>query len=379
MPIFLITFFLIYASTHLYFLIRVKNAFVLGPIAVTLLSLFLLFMLFAPVLAWEAERKGVDALARLLAYTGYLWMALLFFFFTFSIFMDVCHISLKLYGRLFGKGLAAFALSAKARFVIPAAYAILAACYGWREAADIRTERIVIRTSKLPAGLKKLRIVQISDVHIGLMVRGERLKRILAAVAAAQPDILVSTGDLLDGQADGLGDAVGLLADIRAAYGKFAVTGNHEYYAGLPQAISFTEKAGFRVLRGEGAEVAGLINIAGVDDSAGRSMGLSREVSEKRLLSGLPRGRFTLLLKHRPAVDEEAAGLFDLQLSGHVHGGQIFPFSIVTRLFYPVKTGFSPDMGGSSLYVSRGAGAWGPPIRFLAPPEVTVIELVPAT
>ena len=130
------------------------------------------------------------------------------------------------------------------------------------------------------------------------------------------------------------------------------------------------------MLRGEGLTVAGLINLAGVDDPARLSPGLFKEVTEKELLSGLPREKFTLLLKHRPDVDKDALGLFDLQISGHTHQGQIFPFRLITRLFFPYDGGSFQLPNHSLLHVSRGTGTWGPPIRFLAPPEVTVYELI---
>jgi uncharacterized protein len=130
------------------------------------------------------------------------------------------------------------------------------------------------------------------------------------------------------------------------------------------------------MLRGEARVVPGLINIAGVDDPTGNRFGGARSVSEKDLLSSLPRERFTLLLKHRPLVAEDAVGLFDLQLSGHAHKGQIFPATLLVEALYPIGAGFLRLEKGSCLYVSSGAGTWGPPIRFLASPEVTVIELV---
>ena len=140
--------------------------------------------------------------------------------------------------------------------------------------------------------------------------------------------------------------------------------------------MRFTERAGFTVLRGEALTVAGAITVAGVDDPTGKGFGLLRGGSERDLLSGLPRERFTLLLKHMPVVEENAAGLFDLQLSGHTHKGQIFPFNLITRLFFPTDAGLAHLPNNSHLYVSKGSGTWGPPIRFLSPPEVTVIELV---
>jgi hypothetical protein len=118
------------------------------------------------------------------------------------------------------------------------------------------------------------------------------------------------------------------------------------------------------------------LNLAGVDDPAGQTLGLAAGLPEKELLSSLPRDKFTVFLRHRPIVDRDSLGLFDLQISGHTHKGQIFPFVILTRFFFPYYSGFFELPGRAVLYVSRGSGTWGPPIRFLAPPEVTVYELV---
>jgi predicted MPP superfamily phosphohydrolase len=169
-----------------------------------------------------------------------------------------------------------------------------------------------------------------------------------------------------------------MFREIEPRLGKYGVTGNHEFYAGLDQSIRFTEQAGFTMLRGERIDIGDFLTIAGVDDSQARSFGLFSGRSESDLLGDLPDNRFVLLLKHRPLLDEDSRGLFDLQLSGHVHRGQIFPFSIITGLYYETQAGLATFSDGSSLYVSRGAGTWGPPVRFLSPPEVTVIDLVPA-
>jgi hypothetical protein len=209
-----------------------------------------------------------------------------------------------------------------------------------------------------------------------MIVRDERLTRILKEVKKSNPDIFISTGDLVDAQINRLEGLAEMLREINPRYGKFAITGNHEFYAGLPQSLEFTRKAGFTVLRGEGLTVAGLINLAGVDDPARLSPGLFKGVTEKELLSRLPREKFTLLLKHRPDVDKNALGLFDLQISGHTHQGQIFPFRLITRLVFPYDGGSFQLPNHSVLHVSRGTGTWGPPIRFLAPPEVTVYELI---
>jgi len=166
-----------------------------------------------------------------------------------------------------------------------------------------------------------------------------------------------------------------MFRSIPATYGKFAITGNHEFYAGIDRSLAFTRKAGFTILRGEGMTVSNLINIAGVDDPAGKRYGRNVAASEKALLEKMPGEKFTLFLKHQPVISNESLGLFDLQLSGHTHKGQIFPFNLVTKLYYPIHTGLSKVNGNDLLYVSRGSGTWGPPVRFLSPPEVTVIDI----
>jgi predicted MPP superfamily phosphohydrolase len=256
---------------------------------------------------------------------------------------------------------------------IPLILAVLISVYGYFEAKDIRLERVSIKTSKLPPEMERLRIVQISDVHLGLIVRQKRLRLILDKVKEARPDILVSTGDLVDGEINALPGLAEILRGINAPLGKYAIMGNHEYFAGAERAREFTELAGFTLLRGK-AVSAGPINIAGVDDPSGRYYGV-KQASEKELLAALPHDKFTLLLKHRPKLEKSSWELFDLQLSGHAHKGQIFPFTFLTRLYYPTDGGDLGLPGGATLHVSRGSGTWGPPVRFLAPPEVTVIEL----
>jgi hypothetical protein len=375
MSLFLITFFLIYGGTHLYFFLKVKGAFAPGIAYSLLLALFLLVMVVSPVLVRVLEKQGLEATARLTAYTGYLWMGFLFLFFSASIALDIYHLLLHAAGFLSHRDLAPLIPSKRAALALPFALGIITSCYGYFEARDIKIERLVIETPKIPRSVGKLTIVQISDVHLGLIVRRERLERIVTEINSASPDILVSTGDLVDGQINRMTGLAELLADIKPRLGKYAVTGNHEAYAGPRQAVAFTEKAGFRLLRGESVVAGDLVNIAGVDDPVIGRISHEPAASERRLLETLDRGKYTLLLKHRPAVDPDNIGLFDLQLSGHVHKGQIFPFNLLTHLFYPVKTGHSLYPQGSALYVSRGTGTWGPPVRFLAPPEVTVIEL----
>lgn len=375
MRFFLLAFFAIYGGMHLYAFLKARAALAFGPGTGILLTFFMLAMILAPVIVHYSEKLGLELFARIMAHIGFIWGAILFLFFSASVVIDLYRLAVYLSGLIFQRDYSAISLSTRYSFFIALFLSLCISFYGYFEARNIRTERILIKTAKLPAKIGILKIVQISDVHLGLMVREERLNRILDRVKAEQPDILVSTGDLLDGQVCRLNGLEELIKEVRPRYGKFAITGNHEFYAGIENARCFIENAGFTFLRGEGVTIAGIINIAGVDDPAGKIYGV-RDISERELLSGLPREKFTLFLKHRPLVDKTVIGLFDLQLSGHIHKGQIFPFTLVTALLYPINSGRLDLPNNSLVYVSRGSGTWGPPIRFLAPPEVTAIELV---
>jgi len=376
MILFLVTFLLLYSGLHLYLFFKFRAAFSPGTFASVCIALFMVLMILSPVVVRFAERSGCESFARVLAYIGYTWMGLLIVFIASSLVIDIYRAVFSAIGIICKKDLLRFMVPPKHAVLIPLAVSLIVTVYGFFEARDIRIERVVIKTGKIPEGIGRFKIVQISDVHLGLIIGEERMKKIIRIVEDENPDILVSTGDLVDGQSDNLTGVAALLSGIKPRYGKFAITGNHEFHAGLRHSILFMEDSGFTILRGESFTIEGMITLAGVDDPAGKRYNLYRDISEKKLLAELPRDKFTLLLKHRPVVDNGSVGFFDLQLSGHAHKGQIFPISIITGFVYPVQEGLARLSGNSYLYVSRGTGTWGPPIRVLAPPEVTVIELI---
>ncbi len=377
MIIFLLTFLFLYGGIHLLFYFRLKAAFQLTPMVHAAVVVCMLVLLISPILVRLFERHGYEGAACFLSYLGYSWMGVVFLFFVASLCLDSYRFAVWMNSEIGGFELNHLYPSALVLFLVPLLISVSVNIYGYFEALNIRTEHLVIKTEKIPKYIEKLRIVQISDVHVGMIVREGRLERMTEAVKKAAPDILVSTGDLVDGQIDNIYGSLTLLKGIQAKYGKYAVTGNHEFYAGLDQAVDFTRQAGFTVLRGEGINVAGMINIAGVDDPAGKRMGNYRGIQESKIIADLPGRTYTLLLKHQPIVDPAALGAFDLQLSGHTHRGQIFPFSIATGFVFPLQSGSFNLSGGSRLYVSRGTGTWGPPMRFLSPPEITIIDLIP--
>lgn len=375
MSLFLLTFFAIYGGVHAYALLRARAALGLGPGTVLAAIPLLAALMCAPLIVHFLSRGGHEQAARAAAWAGYLWMGLLFCFFWTNAALDAVNLLARLANLAFGRGPKPLLAYGRPVFLAMAALAAGLAAYAAFEASRLRVDRLRIVTEKLPPETTRVRIAQISDLHLGLIVRHGAARAIARTLEREKPDLFVSTGDLVDGQINHLDGLAEIFAAVPAPLGKFAVTGNHEYYAGLPQALDFTRRAGFTVLRGEAAAPGGAVRIAGVDDEVAKGIGDGRRASESAALGSAPPGLYTVLLKHRPRVADEARGLFDLQLSGHTHAGQIFPFRLVVRFPYPLLAGAYPLPGGGMLRVSRGTGTWGPPMRLFAPPEVTIIDV----
>jgi len=357
---FLITFFLLYGSLHLLFFRLAAAAFPLTGAARRLLVTLLLLGTAAPLLTRLVERQGIEGLARGIAIPGYYWMSVIFLFASIAAVISPLTViadKVMILDRH---------LLPRIRFLLPLLLAAGATIYGTFEARSLRVERVWIETPKLPPGTTR-RIAFISDLHIGLLTDDRRLGDLVRTINALDPDIVVSAGDLIDGYLIHDGTHLAPLTNLAARFGRFAITGNHEYYVGIDQALSLTRRAGFTPLRGEGVEVGG-ITLLGEDDRSGRRLGTWHP------LTHIPsRDRYTILLRHQPFTDERPPA--DLQFSGHVHKGQIFPFNLITWLRFRVPTGLHHLPDGTLLYTSRGTGTWGPPVRILAPPEVTLLTL----
>jgi predicted MPP superfamily phosphohydrolase len=366
----------VYGGIHAYAFLKARQAFGFGWGAGIVVALFMVFMVGAVFLIRSLERNEFELSARTLSWIAYLWMALIFLFFCSSVVIDLVNLALRVPAWLGGQGSFPLRVPPRLSFALSLSLSTLICVYGYFDAQNIRTERLVFETDRLPKGTDKVTIAQISDVHLGLIVRCDRLVAILEAVKAAKPDIFVVTGDLVDAQINHLPGLRELLQEIHPRYGKFAVTGNHEYYAGLDKALELLHHSGFTVLRGESRDL-GVIQIAGVDDRAAIQTKTGTPASDREALAKTDRSKkFVIFLKHQPHPDPDAIGMYDLMLSGHTHKGQIWPFTYLSRRAHPLHAGRYDVGKGSVVYTSRGSGTWGPPIRFLAPPEITVIELV---
>jgi predicted MPP superfamily phosphohydrolase len=244
--------------------------------------------------------------------------------------------------------------------------------------SEVAVRKLAVPLAKLPPSMAGLTVVQITDVHIGPTLGHDWLARVVAKINALSPDVVVITGDLVDGSVDDLRAHVAPLADLRAKHGVFFVTGNHEYYSGVDSWLSELARLGIRALRNERVEIKQgdvAIDLAGVDDWSAHSFGHGHGADLPRALEGRDPSRALILLAHQPRQIVEAAKLgVGLQLSGHTHGGQIFPWNFMVRLQQPYVAGLHRHEG-TLVYVSRGTGYWGPPMRVGIPAEITHFTL----
>ena len=374
-----LSFTLIYSLGNLYLFFKVSDISGLGLYENFFLGLFILLMTFSPIFIHQYSLKGSEKKSRFLLHTAYLWMAFIVVFSPFAVLLDSYNFIVQHAIFLFGKSFNSITIPNLYTFFIPLFLSLIFNTYGYFEAKKLWVEKLTVKTSKLPHGVDRIKVAQISDLHLGIITGDKTLTKVIKEIEDAKPDLIVSTGDLIDGAVNHIKYFPEKLKRLQARLGKFAVIGNHEFYAGLKNAVKFIEESGFVLLRNSGVTVEGILNIAGVDDLGDTGNGLpesATDKTEREILLSLPPEIFTILLKHRSDVINDSLSFFDLQLSGHTHKGQIFPINILTYFIFEHHTGFKNLEKGAAIYVSRGAGTAGPPVRFLSPPELTLIEIV---
>jgi predicted MPP superfamily phosphohydrolase/uncharacterized membrane protein len=315
--------------------------------------------------------------SRAVAFASYVWMGLVFLLLVGLGVAELLHLGTRLtpgvpdperrlfLARLFGGGAASVA-------ALTGAVALRS---GLREPELVE---VTVPLRRLPQALDGLTIVQISDLHVGPTIRGDMVAALVARVNALQPDVVAITGDLVDGEVSALREQTAHLSKLKAKHGVYFVTGNHEYYSGADQWLAELRSLGIRPLRNERVRIGSVdvgLDLAGIDDSSAHRFGGDHGADLDKAVRGRDPGQELVLLAHQPRhIDEAVAAGVGLQLSGHTHGGQIWPFNYLVKLAQPFVAGLG-QRAGTWIYVSRGTGYWGPPMRLAAPSELTRVTL----
>jgi predicted MPP superfamily phosphohydrolase len=331
----------------------------------------------ATMILWRAH----NPVGKLLAWPAFVWMGMLVILATSVFASDVVRLVVHAGGGLrdperrllFQRALGAAAAT------VSAGLGALALREGTRR---VQVRDVEVTLHRLPKALDGFTIVQLTDIHVGgQTIHRHFIEEMVATTNSLAPDVVAITGDLVDGSVDELRDQVAPLSTLAARHGVFFVTGNHEYYAGADEWVAHLPTLGVRVLRNERVSVgdgAASFDLAGVDDYNAHGFP-GHGPNLPRAVDGRDPTRELVLLAHQPReVHRAAEHGVGLQLSGHTHGGQIWPWNFAVKLQQPYVAGLVRHKN-TQLYVSRGTGYWGPPMRLGAPAEITRIRLRAAT
>ncbi|MFD9207678.1 metallophosphoesterase [Streptomyces sioyaensis] len=262
-----------------------------------------------------------------------------------------------------------------ARAVAAGASLAATAAVGYGTATTLRgpmVKRVTVPLAKLPRAAHGFRIAVVSDIHLGPILGRAHTRRVVEAINSTSPDLVAIVGDLADGSVADLGPAAEPLRALSSRHGAYFVTGNHEYYSGARQWVDHVRELGIHPLENARTALPGF-DLAGVNDITGQTEQAGPDYDGT--LSGRDPARAVVLMAHQPVTIHDTVRFgVDLQLSGHTHGGQMWPFTYVAAATNPTVAGLQ-RYGDTQLYVTRGAGAWGPPVRLGAPPDITVVEL----
>jgi predicted MPP superfamily phosphohydrolase len=365
---------------HLYVGVRLIPAAPVGAPLRWLAALVLVASVLLIPLGMAARTIEQQPLSDRLAWIGLITMGFFSSLLVLTFARDVVLLAIHLVNWARGVPIGSPAFTAESALAVPA-LAVLSSAVGFynaRRRAPIVTVDVPI--DGLPPALNGFTIVQISDIHVGPTIKRHYVERIVAAVNGLKPDLIAVTGDVVDGAVSHLADHTRPLGELSARHGAFLVTGNHEYYSGADKWVAEFRRLGLTVLMNQhvvlnhdGARAV----VAGVTDYNAGSFDPAHKSDPAAALRGAPTdATVRLLLAHQPrSAPAAAAAGYTLQLSGHTHGGQFFPWNFFVRLQQPFVSGLA-RLDGLWIYTSRGTGYWGPPKRLGAPSEITRLRLV---
>ncbi len=393
--LFFAIFFIFAGGMTIYFTWRLFGKTSLGRVWKRAIGAAVVAIFFATPVTILIRRAGIEnTCIDVVVWSGYLGLGFLSFTITFLAIRDIALLP-ALFVKILRIGFGGRGLKKKLA-VVPEnpsrrVFLINGTSYGIMAAAGILTiygltqakrtpgvKKITIPVTDLPANLDGFRIVQITDIHVSPTIRRPFVEEVVRVVNGLKADIVVLTGDLVDGTVSQLTHDVAPLGALKSKSGNFFVTGNHEYYSGVVPWIKKIKTLGFTVLLNEHRIISrgrGRLLVGGVTDYNGGGFLPSHRSDPEKAVMGAPPADMKILLAHQPKSIWGAARTgFDLQISGHTHGGQFFPWNFFVGFNQPFVAGLH-RFKETQIYVSRGTGYWGPPVRVGAPSEITLLKL----
>ena len=371
--LFILAFFLVYLGMHCFTWARFAAQFEFSSRVRRGGFRLCLLLALSPIAAHLIPLSWPESLVYIIWQVVFTWLGVIFYLFLLQLALFVLELMVRFIRVRIGPG-----FSRRAAWAV-IMITILTVGWGFMEAAGpVRVTEYEISSPKIE---NNLRVVFLSDTHLGVQKSMQRVKDLKSLVHDQDPDLIILGGDILNDHLEWLQEEARIMQGMQAGLGKYAVLGNHEFYAGADDSRDFFARAGFTLLEDETEKLSETnIEIIGVSDPAphGRFRQHQENVT-RQLTSRLDPDKYNILVSHRPWGFEIArdAGV-DLHLAGHTHKGQIFPFRFFVRLKYDHVYGIR-RLNDSALIVTSGAGSWGPPIRVLAPPEIVLVKISPGS
>jgi uncharacterized protein len=367
----------VYGSVNFYIFMRGWQVFSKMPVVkIIYITVFILACLSFPA-GQILERVRICTVSNIFIWAGSFWLGFMAYFFFSILIIDI----LRAFNGLFNFFPEFISVNyEKSKLITAVSVIALSAIIigaGYINAYIPKIKKLDFTIAKKAGNVKSLRIAAASDIHLGTIISNSRLERLVSSINSLDPDIILLAGDIVDSDLrpvikNNLGET---LKKLKSKYGIFAVTGNHEYIGGVEEAINYLSALDITVLRDRVVKINKSFYIAGRDDRSINQFSGSKRKELKELLSGIDSAMPVILMDHQPfSLKKTAETSVDLQLSGHTHHGQLWPFNFITSMIYEVSAGYL-KINNTNFYVSSGYGTWGPPIRTNSRPEILDIAI----
>ena len=370
-------FLLVYGSGNFYIGLRGWQAFPRNAVFSRVYIITFILVALSYFASRIIENFSVCQASSALFWIGSFWFGFMLYFFAAALFFDIIRLSNHIFNFY-----PSFIINNYDRVKTVSAVSVIIITiiihiYGFANARGLNIREISLSVPKKAGSLKELRIAFVSDIHLGTIIKNARLERMVSSINGLKPDIIILGGDVFDEDLKpvllyNMGD---ILKDLKARFGTYAVSGNHEYYGGIEEAAAYLENHGIRVLRDRVMKINNSFYIAGADDHTKKQFTGTAPLQFKDLLKDADMNLPVILAVHNPQRIKEAVDIgADVMLSGHTHNGQLWPITLITNMIYEVSYGYR-KIGSTQAYVSSGYGSWGPPVRIGTSTEIMLLKL----